>query len=57
MIYSFVFILVGIILMFLIIKFKKTDKNIFDNTKSLEGMFAVLLLIALGIVTLFIGWK
>lgn len=57
MIYSLLFILGGIILIFLVIKFKKNDKNMFDYTKSLEGVFAALLLIALGIVTLFIGWK
>ena len=57
MIYSLLFILGGIILIYLVIKFKKTDKNTFDYTKSLEGTFAALLLIALGLVTLIIGWK
>lgn len=57
MIYSLLFILGGIVLIFLVIKFKKIDNNTFDYTKSLEGIFAALLLIALGIVTLFIGWK
>jgi hypothetical protein len=57
MVYSFSFIIGGLILMLLVLKFKKTDRNIFEETKSMEGIFAAILAIIIGIVTLFIGWK
>lgn len=54
--YSLLFILVGIVFGFLVLKFKKNDKNMFDYTKSYEGLFAAFLMIALRLITLFIGW-
>lgn len=57
MIYSFSFIIGGLILMLVVLKFKKTDRNIFEEIKSMEGIFAAILAIIIGIVTLFIGWK
>ena len=43
--------------MLVVLKFKKTDRNIFEETKSMKGIFAAILAIIIGIVTLFIGWK
>jgi hypothetical protein len=57
MVYSFSFIIGGLILMLVVLKFKKTDRNIFEEIKSMEGIFAAILAIIIGIVTLFIGWK
>lgn len=57
MVISLSFIIGGLILMFVVFKFKKTDRNIFEETKSMEGIFAAILAIVIGIVTLFIGWK
>lgn len=57
MVYSFSFIIGGLILMLVVLKFKKTDRNIFEETKSMKGIFAAILAIIIGIVTLFIGWK
>lgn len=57
MVYSFSFIIGGLILMLIVLNFKKTDRNIFEEIKSMEGIFAGILAIIIGIVTLFIGWK
>ncbi|KOY51471.1 hypothetical protein I602_1031 [Polaribacter dokdonensis DSW-5] len=43
--------------MLVVLNFKKTDRNIFEEIKSMEGIFAAILAIIIGIVTLFIGWK
>ena len=43
--------------MLIVLNFKKTDRNIFEEIKSMEGIFAGILAIIIGIVTLFIGWK
>jgi hypothetical protein len=57
MLYSILFILVGIIILFFVFRLHKKDKNWFDYNKSFEGLLGAILMILLGLITLFIGWK
>ncbi|TDQ28753.1 hypothetical protein DFQ07_1133 [Tenacibaculum caenipelagi] len=57
MIYSLLFILIGIVVLFYVFKLSKTDNNLWDISTSFKGLIGGLGFIIVGLITLFKGWK
>ena len=56
MIYSISSIIVGIATLFFVFKLRIRDKNMWDTSTTIKGFVGGIILIVLGIITLFKGW-